>query len=495
MSARLVAAEVLTAARTADAWVGEVLEQFLANPQQASGGRKPPGAASRENESDVRQAAPGGLRPPLAQSFALSPQDRRLVTQIVFGVVRRRATLDALIRPFVTRPFHEVQPPLVDLLRVGAYQLAFLTQVPRHAAVHETVEATLPSARGFVNAILRRVGEAVTDEFGDEPAADFVPMDSQRPPVATGGLAPPAYRKLAKPLLPDPGTHPVPHLAAAFSWPRWLADRWHDRHGFAECCRLGFWFNAPPPLWVRVNRRALPREGYRLALAAAGLDARPGGHPQSLILPDPPPVRQLPGYDAGEFAVQDLASMAVASAVAPQPGWRVLDLCSAPGGKTTHLAELMDDRGEVVACDVDPRRLDTVTTLCQRLRLTCVTPHLLDKRDTVPPPGPYHAALADVPCSNTGVLGRRPEVRWRLHPTEFGELIRLQTRLLLTAVERVRPGGAVVYSTCSIEPDENQGVVRAVRQAFRDLRLEAEHTSVPGRPADGGYWARLRKPG
>ncbi len=302
------------------------------------------------------------------------------------------------------------------------------------------------------------------------------------------------YRKLAKPLLPDPATHPVPYLASAFSWPRWLADRWLERHGFDECRRLGFWFNAPPPLWLRVNTRQ-PREAYRSALTAAGLAAEPGWHPQSLLLPDPPPVRQLPGYDAGEFAVQDLASIAVASVVAPQPGWRVLDLCSAPGGKTTHLAELMDDRGEVVACDVDARRLDTVTALCRRLRLTCVTPHLVDKRATVPPPGPYHAALVDAPCSNTGVLGRRPEVRWRLHPTEFGELIRLQTRLLATAVEAVRPGGVVVYSTCSIEPDENRGVVQAVRQAVPGLVIEADHTSVPGRPADGGYWARLRKPG
>lgn len=458
MNLRLVAADVLTAARTADAWVGEVLDRHISDS-------------------------------------GLSPADRRLATQIVLGVVRRKATLDALLRPHVSRPFHEVQEPLVDLLRVGAYQLAFLTHVPRHAAVHETVAATLPPARGFVNAILRRVSEAVIDEYGPAPAADAIPMDSQSPAVASGELSSPAYRKLSKPLLPDPATQPAHYLAAAFSWPRWLADRWLDRHGFEECCRLGFWFNAPPPLWLRVNKKQLPREAYRLALAAAGIDAEPGDHPQSLTLPDPPPVRQLPGYDAGEFAVQDLASMAVASAVAPQPGWRVLDLCSAPGGKTTHLAELMDDRGEVVACDVDPRRLDTVTTLCQRLKLTCVTSYLLDKRDTVPPPGPYHAALVDAPCSNTGVLGRRPEARWRLHPKEFPELIRLQTRLLIAAVEAVRPGGVIVYSACSIEPDENRGVVDAVRQAFRDLRLEADHTSVPGQPADGGYWARLRKPG
>ena len=473
MNVRLVAADVLTAARTADAWVGEVLDQFLANAEASRPREGTEGATGR-----VTVGSGGASSGPLRGRLALSGPDRRLATQIVLGVVRRRATLDALVRPHVSRPFHEVQEPLVDLLRVGAYQLAFLTHVPRHAAVHETVEATLPPARGFVNAVLRRVSEAVTDEFVRVPAVDAVPMDSESLPVATGRLSPPPYRKLAKPLLPDPTTHPAAYLAAAFSWPRWLADRWLDRHGFAECVRLGFWFNAPPPLWLRVNAKQLPREAYRLALAAAGTAAHPGGHPQSLTLPDPPPVRQLPGYEAGEFAVQDLASMAVASAVGPQPGWRVLDLCAAPGGKTTHLAELMGDRGEVVACDVDPRRLDTVTTLCQRLRLRCVTPRLVDKRDTVPPPGPYHAALVDAPCSNTGVLGRRPEARWRLHPTEFPDLIRLQTRLLIAAVEAVRPGGLVVYSTCSIEPDGPPGRRRVLGAAAETGLTRGERGGV-----------------
>jgi 16S rRNA (cytosine967-C5)-methyltransferase len=173
----------------------------------------------------------------------------------------------------------------------------------------------------------------------------------------------------------------------------------------------------------------------------------------------------------------------------------VLDLCAAPGGKTTHLAELMRDRGRIVACDIDPRRLNTVTTLCQRLGISIVETVKVSKEDPQPPPGPYDAALVDVPCSNTGVLGRRPEVRWRLKPDEFEDLIRLQTRLLLTALDRVKPGGVVVYSTCSIEPDENEGVVKTVRRGLKNLIVEAEHHAVPGRPADGGYWARLRKPG
>ncbi|HJZ54901.1 MAG TPA: hypothetical protein VKE74_08070, partial [Gemmataceae bacterium] len=151
------------------------------------------------------------------------------------------------------------------------------------------------------------------------------------------------------------------------------------------------------------------------------------------------------------------------------------------------------NRGYVTACDIDPKRLETVTALCQRMKIRGVEPVLLKENEEAPA-RPFDAALVDVPCSNTGVLGRRPEVRWRLKPAEFEHLIRLQTKLLLWAVERVKPGGAVVYSTCSIEPDENEGVVKAVRRAVKSLALEAEHHAIPGKPSDGGYWARLRKP-
>src|SRR5262249_6945140 len=147
-------------------------------------------------------------------------------------------------------------------------------------------------------------------------------------------------------------------------------------------------------------------------------------------------IRSLPGYDEGDFTVQDHSSMLVASALGVQPGMRVLDLCSAPGGKTTHLAELMDNRGRITACDTDAKRLETVAVLCQRLGVKGVETVLLKENDELPA-GPFDAALVDVPCSNTGVLGRRPEVRWRLKPTEFEYLIRLQTRLLIQAAERV----------------------------------------------------------
>ncbi len=416
-------------------------------------------------------------------SFA-NPADRGFVTQLVFGVLRRKGTLDALLTPFIRTPLHAVQTRVWDVLHLGAFQLVFLTHVPKHAAVHETVKLAeyvgSPQAKGFVNGVLRRVSEVVTDEFTDKPGANVVPFEPGR------------YRRLTRSILPDPAAAPDAYLAAAFSWPKWLADRWLDRYGPDECTRLGFWFNSPPPLWIRVNKLHNDRETYRLRLAAALIDAMPGEHPQSLRLIENQSIRDLPGYVDGDFTVQDHSSMLVASAVAPQPGMRILDLCSAPGGKTTHLAELMDNRGTINACDIDARRLTTVSALCQRLGVKGVETVLL-KENEEPPAGPYDAALVDVPCSNSGVLGRRPEVRWRIKPTEFEHLIRLQTRLLFQAIECVKPGGVIVYSTCSIEPDENEGVVKAVRRGIKGLAIEGEHHAVPGRPADGGYWARLRK--
>ncbi len=414
---------------------------------------------------------------------ALSPADRRLCTQLVMGVVRRRATLDALVKPFIRIPFHAVQPRVWDAIHLGAYQIALLTQIPRHAAVHETVELASsigsPQAKGFINGVLRRVSELVTDEMIDEPGAQALPLDSR-------------YRRLTQAVFPEPRIEQTSYLAAAFSWPLWLAQRWLSQHGWDECLRLGFWFNRPLPIMLRVNRLQSDRETYRLQLAARSITSEAGNHPQSLILRDPVPVRELPGYADGAFAVQDVSAMAVASALNPAPGMRVLDLCSAPGGKTTHLAEQMQNQGEIIACDIEQHRLDTVTSLCQRMGITNVQTRLLAEHEE-PPAGPFDAALVDVPCSNTGVLGKRPEVRWRLTQREFPYLIRLQTRLLIQAIERVRPGGAIVYSTCSIEPDENRGVVSAVVRAMPGLRLEGDQIAIPGEPGDGGYWARLRK--
>jgi 16S rRNA (cytosine967-C5)-methyltransferase len=422
----------------------------------------------------------------------LAPADRRLVTQLSYGVLRRRGTLDTVLRALTDRPPHRVNPVVWEALRLGAFQLSLLTHVPPPAAINETVElvgrwAGGAKVKGFTNGILRSLSRLLTEKRTARPGPDALPLEAGE------------YRRLARAVLPDPATRPVEYLTV-FSLPRWLAQRWSGRYPWEECVRLGFWFAGPAPLWLRVNPLRTDRTAFLAALREAGIAAEPGEHPQAVRLGESAAVRELPGYEQGWFTVQDQSAMRVASALDPQPGWRVLDMCAAPGGKTTHLAELMQDRGEVVACDVDDDRLRTVAELSGRLGITIVQALRLasggrQPPDEEPPAGPFDAVLVDVPCSNTGVLGRRPEVRWRLKPGDFAHLAQLQTKLLLQAGERVRPGGVVVYSTCSTEPEENGAVVRAALQGLPELALEAEEEQVPGRPADGGYWARLRRRG
>jgi 16S rRNA (cytosine967-C5)-methyltransferase len=417
---------------------------------------------------------------------SLSPPDRRLATQFVYGVLRRRGSLDALLKTAVTRRRDQVEPWLWEALHLGVYQLALLSHIPPHAAIYETVELAefvgLPRGKGFLNGVLRRVASLLGDDRGSEPGAEWLPLEAGQ------------YRRLTEPLLPDPRGHPVGYLSKGFSWPKWLADRWYRRFGWEECVRLGFWFAGPAPLYLRCNPLQTDRQTVLSALNAAGIAAEPGRHDQSIRLAEHAAIPTLPGFDRGWFTVQDESAMWAGSALAPEPGMRVLDLCAAPGGKTTHLAELMRNQGSIVACDVDRDRLATVSELCRRLGVAAVEPCLLE-RDEPPPAGPFDAILVDVPCSNTGVLGKRPEVRWRLQKDDFPHLIRLQTLLLLQACERVRRGGAIVYSTCSIEPEENQGVVAAVLKTTPSLALESEQLQSPGCPADGGYWACLKRGG
>lgn len=416
----------------------------------------------------------------------LSAEDRRLATTLFLGSLRREATLDTLVRPGLRLAMADIQPPqLVDMLRLGAYQIACLTQIPRYAAVSATVDLARsiePRAVGFLNGVLRRVSELVDDERLDLPAADALPMDDG------------AYRRLTRPVFPDPAREAVPYLRHAFGWPEWLGRRRLRDHGWRECLRQAFYFLTHPPLTLRVNARQGTRDAYLAELQAKGVTAEAGQHPQAVRLSGHVHVRQLPGYEEGRFCVQDESSIRVASALAPKPGMRVLDLCAAPGGKSTHLAELMGDSGEVVACDVDPDRLGTVRQLAERLKLSSVKTHLITDADP-PPAGPFDAVLVDAPCSNTGVMGRRPELRNRIKETELPFLVRKQSQLFEQAADRLRPGGVMVYSTCSNEPEECNGVVRTMLALRPPLELEAEEMTLPGRPSDGGYWARVRKRG
>ncbi len=486
----------------------------------------------------------------LERAFAgsnLTPQERRQAMDLTFGVVRRKATLDALLEKAVSRPRQEVERELWMLLRLGTYQLVLCDGIPDHAACDETVELAKWLGRrewvGFVNGVLRGIARMTTGESADGPSVNNVPLTSGR------------FRQLAAPTFSDPATKPLSYLARAFSLPMWMLERWTKRFDFAELMRLGFWFNTPSPICLRVNRLRTDREQLLARLTEQGIVARAGEQPMSIWLAADEPaeaveltisetaadpvsgtalaggdtdsaanpdagfvdadapctetespaasavplkgtglrIDRLPGFAEGWFVVQDESAQRAAELLAPQPGEMVLDLCAAPGTKTTHMAELMRNEGQIVATDASESRLMRVLDNCRRLGFTIVKTAAVSLEGTDIPSGPFDAILIDAPCSNTGVLGKRPDARWRLQPDDLEELSRIQLRLLLAAAERLKPGGRLVYSTCSIEPEENQQVVEAACHFRPYLKLEEAHELIPGQPGDGGYQCLLRR--
>ena len=419
----------------------------------------------------------------------LAPADRGLCQELVYGVVRWQLPLDWLIaRKTAGRP---QKSTLQILLRLGLYQMFWLERIPDHAAVHETVEAArrlgFGPQSGFINAVLRGYS---------------------REREATKALL--AELKIKEPAIA--GSHPL-----------WLWDRWVKNFGAESTARLLEWNNSPPPTFARVNTLrttaakltarwleegviAVPAERRpparcddstepSLAVPEAGApasDSRPtaGGEPLLFRLESHPSLAELPSFRDGWFYIQDPSTLLSVQMLDPQPGENILDLCAAPGGKTTFLAQRMENRGAILATDAHADRLALIEQNCRRLGVTCVTTKLAAD---LPPAPAFDRILLDAPCSNTGVLRRRVDLRWRLQPAEITRLAATQTRLLEQAAARLRPAGTLVYSTCSLEPEENQAVVKNFLTAHPDFRLDTEHQLTPHTDAvDGAYVARLR---
>jgi len=413
-----------------------------------------------------------------------SPADRGLARELIATVIRREMTLDTLLDPCVRRGKGHVEPELWTILQLGAAQIVLLGGIAQHAAVHETVNLSKRVGRsgwsGFVNGVLRGVTRMMTEEDGTTAGRSAVP------------LSPGRYRVLNQPLFPDPETKPADYFSQGFSFPLWLAERWSQRFTAEQLFALGFWWNSPAPMTLRVNLLRNSTAEYQASLAAAGIASHPGAFPETLCLESTRAVHQLPGFDDGLVTVQDESAQYPARWLAPQPGDSVWDLCAAPGGKSTHLAELMRDQGLIYATDTQEHRLGRILENAQRLGLKTVRTALLERDLGELPRREFAAALVDVPCSNTGVLGKRPEARWRLAPHDLVELPQLQHKILRTALSRVKAGGRAVYSTCSIEPEENGAVVRQVLAGQRGWTLVREQEHLPGQPGDGGYVALLQ---
>ncbi len=409
--------------------------------------------------------------------------ERALATELACGVVRRQATLDAILRTLVARPSDQVEVALWTILRLGIYQIMILDGIPAHAAVHETVELCKRAGRmrwsGFVNGVLRGATRMATEEFISEPSASAVPVGNNR------------HRKLTKPVFFEPSSDLPAYVASAYSMPLWLMERWTKRFAPTELIRICGWFNATPPLMIRANSIRSSFDQVLNAFQSTGVVANPLSDTDSIVVEDVSRVDQLAGYKEGWFVVQDYSASCAARRLSPQPGQRVWDVCAAPGGKTCHLAAIMQNHGEIVATDIRSDRLEIVDENADRLGVDIIRTQLVDEPGFRLPAGPFDAILVDVPCSNTGVLGKRPEARWRITPDGIEELKNVQANLLGRALERLAAGGRLVYSTCSIEAAENEQIVRQVLKYFPDARLVEEEQFIPGEPGDGAYQALI----
>ena len=379
------------------------------------------------------------------------------------------------------------------LTQLGAAQLFFRPDIPSHAAVQATVEVAreVNAERwtGFLNGTLRTLSRAF------ERTTD---ADAAHAASAIAGENADDWIRFDREVLTDKAEGK--RISKRYSLPRWLVGRWTERLANADAVMRAS--NIDAGLWLRCRPDArddvLAELAEHPSLSESGQTAEvrhtaePGPLPESVFVEQSLPLMSLAAFREGRCSVQNITAMHAVDLLDPQPGERVLDLCAAPGGKTGMIAERIGSEGRVVAADSDAKRLPRIAENVSRLGLTNVD--LLEvgrEGEKMPPPASFDAALVDVPCSNTGVLAKRPEARWRISTDDLAELPPLQTALLSRAAVCVRPGGRLLYSTCSIEPEENADVVRAFLDAAPRWSLETDALTLPTAAADGGYRARL----
>jgi 16S rRNA (cytosine967-C5)-methyltransferase len=370
-----------------------------------------------------------------AEAEGLDPRERGFARQLAFGTVQRRRTLDHLIASLSER--RRLDPEVRGALQLGLFQLLFLDSVPAHAAVGESVDLVKGSrGAGLVNAVLRRGAEE-----GRELLAE----------------------------IEDEGVRE--------SYPHWLVELWRSAYGKRTATKLMRRLNEPAETALRANRLKTSPE----ALAAAlGEGATPKGR-DAVVLDGPFDAYAHPLWAEGRFMPQSRSSQAVARAVDPQPGERVLDLCAAPGGKTTHLAALMRDEGEIVSVERNADRAEQLEQTCARMGVTIAR---VEVGDAAAPREPvFDRVLADPPCSGLGTLQARPDLRWRMNPERIAGIVEEQRAILAAAAGAVRPGGLLVWSTCTLNPAENEELV----EGLPGFELRDETTLWPHETRSAGF--------
>jgi 16S rRNA (cytosine967-C5)-methyltransferase len=389
-----------------------------------------------------------------SEARALDHRDRALAMRLAYGTVQRKATLDHLLGTLAERPAERLDRPLLAALRLGLYELLYLSGAPDRAVVADAVELAKRHARGghgLVNAVLRRV----TREGRDALLAS---LSDETPTEA----------------------------ALMHSHPEWIVRLWWELLGAADTRALLAYDNEPGELALRANTLVTDADALARELESASAPThRDPQIPEALVLDGPFDVHGSPLWSAGAFAAQSRAAMLVSRALAPSPGERVLDLCAAPGGKTTHLAALMQGQGTVLAVERNQTRASRLQQTAKRLRASNVHVELGDAASTRTEGAVFDRVLVDPPCSGLGTLQARADLRWRVSPQAVMEMSAVQRTILAAGAKALRPGGVLVYSTCTISPTENEHVIANFLDSHADFSLDDLASELPASTPGG----------
>ncbi|MGB3640808.1 MAG: 16S rRNA (cytosine(967)-C(5))-methyltransferase [Rivularia sp. (in: cyanobacteria)] len=435
----------------------------------------------------------------------LPDNERRLVTELVYGSVRRQRTLDAIIDSLAKKKSHQQPLLLRSILHLGLYQLQFQERIPPSAAVNTTVQLAKDNGfsglSGFVNGLLRRYirlgegkrdgGEGVERGEGEENKKNqIIPIE-----------------------LPDKESE---RLGILYSFPDWIVNVWIEQFGFSETEKLCEWMNRTPSIDLRVNQLSSSVEQVEAALQERGISSqRLPNLPHALrLLSSAGAIKNLPGFNQGWWTVQDSSAQLVSYLLNPQQNEVIIDACAAPGGKTTHIAELMGDTGKIFACDRTESRLRKLQQNTQRLNIKSIEICIGDSRELNQFVNQLDKQLADkvlldVPCSGLGTLHRHADARFRQTPENIQELSILQGELLLNTSTFVKDSGSLVYSTCTLHPAENEGVIKSFLESNSNWEIQPPDADSPIREyatsegwikvlphkhnMDGFFMVRLRK--
>ena len=415
--------------------------------------------------------------------------EKQRATDLVFGTIRNRSAIDMVLAKLADCYIERIPSELLNIIRIGAYELIYCPATAEYSIVNEAVNNTKAIAgkkqAGFVNAVLRQIARHIQSRQIQLSAAE---------PQRTLPQTPSTGCEFDAIVLPELELSPADYFSSAFSLPKWLVADWLTEFGAEKTGQICLASNRKPSIYIRPNRLRTTISDLAEKFHRADIDFKIVNE-SMFSIESPQAITQLAGFAEGLFTVQDITASQPVRFLQPQPAecGTILDLCAAPGTKTTQLAELADDKAKIIATDIDSKRLEKVKENTARLGISGVRIVAYKNLEKIAAEvGPFDCILLDVPCSNTGVLAKRPETRYRISTEAITELTKIQLRLLQTAETMIKPHGKICYSTCSIQQDENDRLIRKFLQRNCNFKLEYESLILPSAEqpdCDGGYTA------